>query len=71
MPFLIGLLFVMQFLPLVSDPQVAWKELTIEHESVVRRVAQLEREFSIFQNGEGAFSRVSARQNAREMEPSR
>ena len=36
-----------------SDPQVAWKKLTIEHESVVRRVAQLEREFSIFHTGEG------------------
>ena len=53
------------------NPDEAWKEYTFSTPAVVQRVlAQVEREFAVFQNGDGAFSRPSAMENAKAMEPS-
>lgn len=53
------------------DHEHAWKHLNCKSPEVVSRVAQVEREFSTYQNKEGTFSRPSAIDNASEMEPSR
>ena len=54
---------------LAEDPERAWRELTPSSPSVVARVAQLEREFSVYQRRDGVFSRPSVLQNATTMEP--
>lgn len=49
------------------DPDTAWKELTPQSPGVVKRVAQVEREFATYQQREGVFSRVSVIENAKVM----
>ena len=52
-----------------SDPDRAWREFTTSSPEVVDRVAQVEREFAVYQRREGAFSRPSVLANAKTMEP--
>jgi hypothetical protein len=69
-----GVLFVIQRMCL-RDAMVAneHKELTLSSPEVVERVAQAEREFSVYQEQKGAFvsekARESANKNAEKMEP--
>ena len=62
--FLTACVCAMQSLPL------PWWKYTYSTPEVVQRVAQVEREFVVFQSCQGAFSRPSALENAKEMEPS-
>lgn len=53
---------------LCTDPD-ALSSLTVSSPAVIARVAQVEREFSVYQRREGVFSRPTVLANAKTMEP--
>ena len=46
-----------------------WRQITTSSPEVLQRVAQVEREFSVYQRRDGVFSRPSVLENAKVMEP--